>query len=413
MRIVVVAFDTRGGVEPYAALAGGLRHGGHEVHLVAPEDAAPLARTDGVVFAPLSGDVAAFLRHTGGSTERGTLVTQRLAVRELAARIGGWTREALAAMDGADLATGGIGGMVVGLAPAEKLGIPFVPAHLQPVGAPTGDYPGVLVRTPTWLGAPGRHLGHRLSELALWLPFRGAMERARRDLGLAGKRLPTHGQPVLYGFSRHVVPVPPGRPPRHVTGYWRLPPPADWRAPEALAAFLAAPGPVVSIGFGSMVSDDPAAMLSLVREALRRAALRAVLVAGWGALGAAEADDAVFPIDAAPYDWLFPRVSAVVHHGGAGTTGEAIRAGVPAVVVPFAVDQPFWGSRVYALGLGPAPIPRRRLTAEALAEALRRAVEDPAMRARAADLGARVRAEHGVAAAVQVLGSLNPGRRPR
>jgi len=405
VRIAVVAFDTRGGVEPYGALGAGLQRAGHEVRLVAPEDAEAMAGAVGLPFAPLTGSVAAYLGRSTGATERGTLASQRIAVREMGLRIAGWTREALAAFEGAELVVGGIGGMVVGLAPAEKLRIPFVPAHLQPVGAPTGDYPGVLVRTPGWLGGPGRRLGHHLTELAFWMPFRGAMERARRDLGLTGKGRPTDGRPVLYGFSRHVVPVPPGRPPRHVTGYWRLPPAADWRPPAELEAFLARPGPVVSIGFGSMVSDDPAAMLDLVRAAVHRAGIRAVLVAGWGALAGAAADDAVFAIDAVPYDWLFPRVAAVVHHGGAGTTGEAIRAGVPAVVVPFTVDQPFWASRVEALGVGPASIPRKRLTDERLAEAMRRAVTDDVMHGRAAELGARVRAEDGVGAAVAVLGS--------
>lgn len=223
MRIAVVAMDTRGGIQPYVALGAGLQRAGHQVRLVVPEDAASLAEAAGLRIVPLAGRVEDVLRASSGATERGTLASQRLVRREMAARIAGWTHEALAGLEGSDLVVGGIGGMVVGLAPAEKLGIPFVPAHLQPIGAPTGAYPGVLVATPGWLGGPGRRLGHRFTELALWMPFRGAMAAARRDLGLTGKGRPTDGRPVLYGFSRHVVPVPPGRPPRHVTGYWRFP----------------------------------------------------------------------------------------------------------------------------------------------------------------------------------------------
>jgi len=129
--------------------------------------------------------------------------------------------------------------------------------------------------------------------------------------------------------------------------------------------------------------------------------VRAVLVSGWGGLRATDAGDDAFFATSLPYEWLFPRVAAVVHHGGAGTTGTALRAGVPAVVVPFTMDQPFWGSRVEALGAGPAPIPRKRLTVERLAAALRVAVEDPGMRARAAALGAQLREEDGVARAVE------------
>ena len=105
-------------------------------------------------------------------------------------------------------------------------------------------------------------------------------------------------------------------------------------------------------------------------------------------------------LDAAPHDWLFARATAVVHHGGAGTTGAAIIAGRPALVVPFAVDQPFWGRRVQALGAGPEPIPRRRLDAGRLAAALVRLRDDAAMRGRAAALGERVAAERGVERAV-------------
>jgi sterol 3beta-glucosyltransferase len=113
--------------------------------------------------------------------------------------------------------------------------------------------------------------------------------------------------------------------------------------------------------------------------------------------------DHVFKIDAAPFDWLFPRVAAVVHHGGAGTTAAALQAGVPAIVIPFTSDQPFWGRRVYQLGVGPRPIPRKKLTAEKLAQAIRTATSDQAMRHRATELGERIRAEDGVTRAVEVI----------
>ena len=227
------------------------------------------------------------------------------------------------------------------------------------------------------------------------------MAQARESvLGLSG-RPPARRGPVLYGFSRHVVPLPTGRErPRHATGYWTLPAGPDWTPPPALAAFLSRPGPVVSIGFGSMAGGDPDATTALAVDAARRAGVRAVLLAGSGGLAATPETDDVFVADAVPHDWLFPRVDAVVHHGGAGTTGAAIQAGVPAVVVPFTVDQPFWASRVAALGVGPAPLPYGQLSAARLADALRQATTDKPMRDRARTLGAAVRAEDGVAAAV-------------
>jgi sterol 3beta-glucosyltransferase len=403
MRIAVVCNDTRGGVQPYVALALGLRSEGHDVRAVAPSDLASMFRDVGLPVAPLSGSIEAVLRTSDGAAERGAIASMRLAARELPRIIHAWTKETLDACAGVEVVTGGIGGMVIGLSVAEKVGARFVESHLQPIGAPTDAYPGVLLPgVPRWLGGWGRRLSHRLSESALWMSFRGPMATARKKvLGLDGEPNASRGQPVLYGFSRHVVPVPTdsGRP-RIATGYWVLPTPGDWVPPQKLEAFLARKGTVVTIGFGSMASRDAEALTRLVLGAVRGAGVRAVLVSGWGGLKATDAGDDVFFADSLPHGWLFPRVAAVVHHGGAGTTGTALRAGVPAIVVPFTMDQPFWGSRVESLGAGPKPIPRSRLTEGRLVDALRVATGDTEMRTRAAVLGAKLREEDGVAQAV-------------
>jgi UDP:flavonoid glycosyltransferase YjiC (YdhE family) len=130
-----------------------------------------------------------------------------------------------------------------------------------------------------------------------------------------------------------------------------------------------------------------------------------VLLSGWGGLSLRSERD-LFSAEALPHDWLFERMNAVVHHGGAGTTGASLRSGAVSVVVPFTMDQPFWGSRVEALGVGPAPIPRKKLSRDALARALERALTDRAMQARASELGAAIRSEDGVGNAVRVFNEL-------
>jgi sterol 3beta-glucosyltransferase len=140
-----------------------------------------------------------------------------------------------------------------------------------------------------------------------------------------------------------------------------------------------------------------------VLDALRDSGERGIIVTGWGGTRLAGTPPGVFVLESAPYEWLLPRVKAVVHHGGAGTTAAALRAGRPSVVCPFVADQPFWGARVAALGVGPEPIPQRKLTAGNLADAIRTAATDPAMRERAARLGERIRAEDGVGNAVAVI----------
>jgi len=285
MRIAIICNDTRGGVQPYVALGQGLARAEHDVRAVAPADLAPLFAAAGIPVAPLSFGGAGALQAATGIAEQGTIASMRFMARTMPALVQTSTRETLTACAGVDLLTGGVGGMVIGLSVAEKLGVPFVPTHLQPLGAPTGDYPGILLaHTPGWLGRPGRRLSHTLSEAGLWLLFRRPMGAARREvLGLTGRPRAADGQPTLYGFSRAVVDVPPGTPPRHVTGYWTLPPDPAWSPPLALAAFLARGGPVVSVGFGSMASQDAEAVTALVRGAARDAGVRAVLLAGWGA----------------------------------------------------------------------------------------------------------------------------------
>jgi len=177
----------------------------------------------------------------------------------------------------------------------------------------------------------------------------------------------------------------------------------DWQPPRELVHFLEAGPPPVCVGFGSMPNPNVRETTNLVVRALSRAGQRGILLTGWGGLGDARGSEDVFLIEFVPHDWLFPNTAAVVHHGGAGTTAAALRAGVPSIVIPFMADQPFWGRRVFELGAGPKPIPRRGLSVDRLADAVRVAVEDQAMRARAVALGRQIDAEDGVARAVEAF----------
>ena len=210
--------------------------------------------------------------------------------------------------------------------------------------------------------------------------------------------------PILYGYSPAVIPPPADwNEQMRVTGYWFLDSGDDWTPPADLLEFLQAGTPPVYIGFGSMIMRNPEATAQLIMQALARTRQRAIMLSGWGGLRSTNVPDSVFMIDAVPHAWLFPRMAAVVHHGGAGTTSAGLRAGVPSIIVPFFADQPFWGQRVADLGVGPAPIPFKRLTADRLAQAIQIAVTDQAMRQRAAELGERIRAEDGIARAAAVI----------
>ena len=413
MNIAVLASGSRGDVQPYAALARGLQAAGHAVRLIAPEPFAALAREAGVAFWPLRGDLQAVLDspELHALLERGNF----LAINRYTARFaeeGAVQRaeDGLRAAQGMDLLITGLGGLFGALGLAEKLDIPLVQAHVFPF-TPTAAFPGVLVPPGVGrLGGLANRLSHGLLRRMMWLGVRRADTLARTQvLGLPP--LPARGPyrsarlkqfPALYGFSPAVIAPPPDWAGRAVvTGFWFLDPAPDWAPPPDLVAFLdAGPAPVY-VGFGSMGSRDPQATAALVLGALRRVGQRAVLPAGWSDL--TDGGEDIYFAPALPHAWLLPRMAATVHHGGAGTTAAALRAGVPNTVVPFFGDQPFWGSRVAALGAGPRPIPRRGLSEEGLVAALRAMLSDTGMRERAAALGERVRAEDGVADAVQMI----------
>jgi sterol 3beta-glucosyltransferase len=206
--------------------------------------------------------------------------------------------------------------------------------------------------------------------------------------------------PHLHLYSEHVIPRPTDWPAcAEVLGYCFLDAPGGWEPPRRLADFLAAGPAPIYVGFGSMTGMRPEQLAQTTRDALRESKQRAVIGMGWGGLSGFEDSDDVLVIDDVPHDWLLPRMAAVVHHCGAGTTAAALRAGKPSVAVPFFADQPLWARTLHKLGAAPAPIPKRKLNAGRLAHAIKQVTADGDYAKRAEAIGARVRAETGAARA--------------
>jgi len=419
MRIALLTAGTRGDVQPYVALARALVRAGHACTVVAPRAFAPLADEYGVAFHPAGVDewpTPARLRERAGEMEslsrRGNLAIIRAVMDLFAQHMTRYTAEALPACEGVDAVGYGALTSFAALSIAEKLGIRYFAAMLL-AAFPTRELPSPLFPPgPSWIPGYNR-LSHWAADRIIWRMNRESALRLRRDvLGLPpweGWILDTlrkAAPPVLVGVSPTVLPRPRDWAPYlHMTGYWFLDEPVGWNPPRALAEFLASGPAPVCIGFGSMPSADPAGEVQTIVAALQRAGQRGIILSGWADLHghAGELPQTVLAIDSAPHAWLFPRTAAVVHHGGAGTTGAAFRAGVPQVVVPVGTDQPFWAHRVVRLGAGPTSGPRKRLTADRLGAAISRGVGDEGIRARARDVGERVRAEDGSARAVEVL----------
>lgn len=407
MKTLILTIGSRGDVEPYIALGAGLQRAGHQVTLATLEAFGPLAQAHGLKVHPLRGEFLALLQTGAGKAAVAGKGNPLALLRQVKPMLRQILADAQAAADEAELVIyhpKAMGGYSL----AEARGIPGALALPLPLYSPTAAFPSPILPVAN-LGPALNRLSHNAMVALTSASIRGMVNGWRKEafgLGPLRDELRLHGRPLLrlYGYSPAVVPTPADWDASSVaTGYWRLDPPVGWRPPEALRAFLAAGPPPVYVGFGSMPTEDAARTAAMVLAALKAAGQRGILARGWGGLAASELPPEVFALDEAPHDWLFPQMAAVVHHGGAGTTGAGLRAGVPTVICPFFGDQPFWGRRVATLGAGPAPIPQKRLTAEALAGAIGAAVSDEGMRACAAALGATIRAEDGVGRAVAVL----------
>ena len=408
MNVAILTLGTRGDVQPYVALGVGLKEAGHEVTLVTGKGFEAMVSGQGLRYVALDVDLLelaqspegrAALRSPRGAlrTARGLMPTvRRMLVEE-------WEAAASSGADAVVYHPKAMGGHHV----AEALGVPGFLALPVPALSPTRAFP-VPVLPLLNLGGPLNKLSYGAFFRSITLPYRRMVNRWRKEtlglpaLPLLASELELRGEPIprLYPCSPHVVPVPADWDESSVmTGYWFLDVGSDWRPPDELAAFLEDGPPPVYVGFGS-AARDPEGSRAAALAALRRLGLRGVLATGLHGMSSAE----VIEIEGAPHDWLFPRMAAVVHHGGAGTTAEGLRAGKPSAVFPSNFgDQLFWGRRVRALGTGPEPVPQKRLTAEGLVAAIRAVAEDESTRRRAAELGEKIRAEDGIARAVEIV----------
>lgn len=265
-----------------------------------------------------------------------------------------------------------------------RLGVPALPASLQPATEPTGEFPLPLFGLPamgSYLNRKSFGIGRLLMTAGLRPLFKPLKQDAGHELAMPGSTIdgymPDDQKALsLQAFSAALVPTPADwRREAWQCGYWFTEPDPDYRAPDDLARFLDTGGPPIYLGFGSMPSKDPADLTRIVLAALKQTGQRAVLATGWGGLTKealpAELSKRLFLIDNAPHSWLFPRCAAIVHHGGAGTTHEAVRWGKPSLVCPVFGDQPFWGQQIHRIGAGPEPIRQKKLTPDKLAGALK------------------------------------------
>lgn len=401
MRLTVLTVGSRGDVQPFLALGTTLVSAGHEVTIATHPKYEPLVSAAGLPFAALAeGRIS-----EGPSTREGARWASSSS-RHLPSWVG-FLRDAqsvarrrladgLLAGQGADAILAGDLATVLGWQVAEHHGCPLVRVSLSL--PPLGGRQGPVVE---------------LLRGAAWQIARPWLDRVRRDVGLSPidrrepiAELARRGSLVLHAYSARAAPPAAhagGPQAPHVTGFWFLDTHLDPEPPDGLAAFLAAGPEPVCIGFGSMLDDDPVDSTRVAVQALARAGRRGVLIRGQWGLRGEELPDTVYAVQTVAHDWLFDRCAAVVHHAGAGTTAAVLRAGIPSVPIPHMADQRRWARRLGELGVATAPIARRRLSADVLAEAISAAAGDAGMRGRAELLAREIAAERGTERALELL----------
>jgi polyketide synthase PksN len=408
-KIAILAFGSRGDVQPLVALGKGLKKAGYAVTIAAVDEYQELIANNGLDFAALNlnaGELKVTLQDRHNRENKVATALSRVAKQNLARNISSWLDNSYEACRGCDLL------LYTGLAyhhgihVAEKLKVPSIPVYLQPITENSAVASFLMPELK--IGARYNRLSYRMAEEFLWKSIGGSINRWRLNNGmkpLSGKEIIAmkhhSSSPVIYGFSALIFPKP-AEWGDHISlaGYFLLEKYDDWQPTPKLARFLEAGPPPVYAGFGSMNDYLNQPTTKVILEALRQTGERIILAVGWENIKAEDLPENMFVAGYTPHHWLFPRMKAIIHQGGAGTTAAALQAGVPSIVIPFMLDQPFWGDRAYQLGVCPKPIPFRDLTVSRLKKALEIVLYDNQLREKAEQIGKMISNEDGVANAV-------------
>ncbi len=416
MHITILTLGSRGDVQPFIALGVGLQQAGCKVRIASQAIFESDIRSHGFEFALMSGNPKEAVESAQGQAmlkSKNPIAFVRRLGNLLEPILKPVLLDSWEACQGTDVIIGG-GFPFWGIDIAEKLGVPFYYAYLTP-SYPTTAFPNPL--TPQHLDKLGgiyNRFTYTLTNQIFWQFFRKPINDFRKsilDLPPIGIRqnaftnMEDTKVNYLIGCSPCVHPKPKDWSNRvHLTGYWFLDAPDDFIPPGDLVEFLKAGSPPVYIGFGSMGGEEAQKISEIALKALDKTNQRGIFLSGWSGIKNS-LPDTIFQIENIPHSWLFPQMSCIIHHGGAGTTGATFRSGVPGIIIPFFGDQPFWAYTAAKLGVSPPTIDRKNLTVDSLAQAIATAIGNQSMRKAAAILGEKIRSENGVAKVVEILQS--------
>ncbi|KAL0461036.1 UNVERIFIED_CONTAM: Sterol 3-beta-glucosyltransferase UGT80A2 [Sesamum latifolium] len=414
MQIVMLIVGTRGDVQPFVAIGKRLQDYGHRVRLATHSNFKEFVLTSGLEFYPLGGDpkvLAGYMVKNKGFLPSGPseIPIQRNQMKEIIYSL-------LPACKEPDIDSGipFKADAIIANPPAyghthvaEALKVPIHIFFTMP-WTPTSEFPHPLSRVKQ---SAGYRLSYQIVDSLIWLGIRDMINDVRKKklklrpiTYLSGSQGSESDIPHGYIWSPHLVPKPKDWGPKvDVVGFCFLDLASNYEPPESLLNWLKAGPKPIYIGFGSLPVQEPQKMTQIIVEALEITKQRGIINKGWGGLGnLAEDKDFVYLLDNCPHDWLFLQCAAVVHHGGAGTTAAGLKAACPTTIIPFFGDQPFWGERVHARGVGPPPIPVDEFSLKKLVDAINFML-DPKVKERAVELAKAMENEDGVTGAVKAF----------
>ncbi|KAK4270277.1 hypothetical protein QN277_023331 [Acacia crassicarpa] len=416
LQIVILIVGTRGDVQPFVAIGKRLQDYGHRVRLATHSNFKEFVLTSGLEFYPLGGDpkiLAGYMVKNKGFLPSGPseIPIQRQQMKEIIFSL-------LPACKEPDLESGipFKADAIIANPPAyghthvaEALKIPVHIFFTMP-WTPTSEFPHPLSRVKQ---SAGYRLSYHIVDTLIWLGIRDLINDLRKKklklrpvTYLSG--LHSQGSdndvPHAYIWSPHLVPKPKDWGPKiDVVGFCFLDLASNYKPPESLVKWLEEGDKPIYVGFGSLPVQEPEKMTQIIVEALEKTGQRGIINKGWGGLGnLAEPKESIYLLDNCPHDWLFLHCKAVVHHGGAGTTAAGLKAACPTTIVPFFGDQPFWGDRVHAKGVGPEPIPIDEFSLPRLVGAINFML-DPKVKDHAIELAKAMENEDGVEGSVKAF----------
>lgn len=414
LQVAILIVGTRGDVQPFIAIGKRLQDYGHRVRLATHANFKEFVLTAGLEFYPLGGDpkvLAEYMVKNKGflPSSPSEIPIQRKQIKEIIFSL-------LSACKDPDMDNGipFKADAIIANPPAyghthvaEALKVPIHIFFTMP-WTPTSEFPHPLSRVKQ---PAGYRLSYQIVDSMIWLGIRDIINQFRKKklklrpvTYLSGIQGSSSDIPHGYIWSPHLVPKPKDWGPKiDVVGFCFLDLASNYQPPESLVKWIETGEKPIYIGFGSLPVQEPEKMTKTIVEALELTGQRGIINKGWGGLGnLAEPKDFVYLLDNVPHDWLFLHCKAVVHHGGAGTTAAGLKAACPTTIVPFFGDQPFWGERVHARGLGPPPVPVEQFSLPKLVESIKFML-DPQVKERAVEVAKAMESEDGVTGAVRAF----------